>query len=209
MKHNQSGWLMLSAHCRSGSWDVCLVVSYNFTYCPRCCWLGKRNTQTGLGWISILCSGTPPKLKKHPLKSPQCEWVYHIIIHIISISYIYIYIIYIFRYFTIGMEQLPHIQQGSTFFWPLQLPQELVALYDKQVFVLRRIWIRPETSMIARKKPQATLLLLMAEILHQLRLVVFPIIYRVSYIPGGAGFQPSTVPSSQSFFCKAPFHSKL
>ena len=33
----------------------------------------------------------------------------------------------------------------------------------------------------------------MAEILHQLRLVVFPIIFRVSYIPGGAGFQPSTV----------------
>ena len=32
--------------------------------------------------------------------------------------------------------------------------------------------------------------LLMAEIrrFHQLRLVVFPIIYRVSYIPGGAGF---------------------
>ena len=30
--------------------------------------------------------------------------------------------------------------------------------------------------------------------LHQLRLVVFPIIYRVSYIPGGClGFQPSTV----------------
>ncbi len=28
-------------------------------------------------------------------------------------------------------------------------------------------------------------LLLMAEILHQLRLLVFPIIYRVSYIPGG------------------------
>ena len=28
---------------------------------------------------------------------------------------------------------------------------------------------------------------------NQLRLVVFPIIYRVSYIPGGAGFQPSTV----------------
>ncbi len=34
-------------------------------------------------------------------------------------------------------------------------------------------------------------ILLMAEILHQL--VVFPIIYRVSCIPGGAGFQPSTV----------------
>ena len=36
-------------------------------------------------------------------------------------------------------------------------------------------------------------ILLMAEILHQLRLVVYPIIYRVSYIPGGARFQPSTV----------------
>ena len=33
----------------------------------------------------------------------------------------------------------------------------------------------------------------MEEILHQLRLVVFPIIYRVLYIPGGAGFLPSTV----------------
>ncbi len=33
----------------------------------------------------------------------------------------------------------------------------------------------------------------MAEILHQLRLVVYPIMYRVFYIPGGAGFQPSTV----------------
>ncbi len=32
----------------------------------------------------------------------------------------------------------------------------------------------------------------MAEILHQL-IGSFPIIYRVSYIPGGAGFQPSTV----------------
>ena len=39
----------------------------------------------------------------------------------------------------------------------------------------------------------------MAEILHQLRLVVYPIIYRVSYIPGGAGFQPSTVCSSSLF----------
>ena len=37
------------------------------------------------------------------------------------------------------------------------------------------------------------ILLLMEEILHQLRLVVSPIIYRVLYIPGGAGFLPSTV----------------
>ena len=28
---------------------------------------------------------------------------------------------------------------------------------------------------------------------HQLRLVAYPIIYRVLYIPGGAGFLPSTV----------------
>jgi len=34
----------------------------------------------------------------------------------------------------------------------------------------------------------------MEEILHQLRLVVFPISYRVLYIPGGAGFLPSTIP---------------
>ena len=40
----------------------------------------------------------------------------------------------------------------------------------------------------------AIAVLLMAEIPNnQLRLVVFPIIYRVSYISGGAGFQPSTV----------------
>ena len=30
-------------------------------------------------------------------------------------------------------------------------------------------------------------------ILHQLRLVVYPTIYKVLYIPGGAGFLPSTV----------------
>jgi len=28
---------------------------------------------------------------------------------------------------------------------------------------------------------------------NQLRLVVYPIIYKVSHIPGGAGFLPSTV----------------
>ena len=30
-----------------------------------------------------------------------------------------------------------------------------------------------------------------SEILHQLRLVVYPIIHRVLYIPGGAGFLPT------------------
>ena len=36
----------------------------------------------------------------------------------------------------------------------------------------------------------------MEEILHQLRLAVYPTIYKVSYIPGGAGFLPSTVSDS-------------
>jgi len=42
------------------------------------------------------------------------------------------------------------------------------------------------------------MILLMAEILHQL-IVVYPIIYRVVYIPGGAGFLPSTVVCPDSF----------
>ena len=41
--------------------------------------------------------------------------------------------------------------------------------------------------------PNKTQLLLMEEILHQLRLVVYAIIYRVLHIPGGARFLPSTV----------------
>ena len=39
--------------------------------------------------------------------------------------------------------------------------------------------------------------------IHQLRLVVYPIIYGVLCIPGGAGFLPSTV--SSTFFCKNLF----
>ena len=47
---------------------------------------------------------------------------------------------------------------------------------------------------MAFETPKPQEVLLMAEILHQLRLVVYPIIFRVSYIPGGClGFQPSTV----------------
>ena len=41
---------------------------------------------------------------------------------------------------------------------------------------------------------------------HQLRLVVYPIIYRVLYIPGGAGFQPSTVGSHDLFQQNAEPH---
>ena len=42
-------------------------------------------------------------------------------------------------------------------------------------------------------------ILLVAEILHQLRLVVYPIIYKVLYLPGGAGFLPSTVSLKNSW----------
>ncbi len=43
-------------------------------------------------------------------------------------------------------------------------------------------------------------ILLMEEILHhlhQLRLVVYPITYKVLYVPGGAGFLPSTVVANE------------
>ena len=45
----------------------------------------------------------------------------------------------------------------------------------------------------------------MAEILHQLRLVVYPIIYKVLYIPGGClGFFPSTVWVRIQYFVSPP-----
>ena len=42
---------------------------------------------------------------------------------------------------------------------------------------------------------EAIEVLLMAEILHQLRLVVYPIIYSVLYIPGGAGAGSARMPA--------------
>jgi len=44
------------------------------------------------------------------------------------------------------------------------------------------------------KWAEMTFLPLMEEFLHQLRSVVYPTIYRVLCMPGGAGFVPSTVP---------------
>ena len=46
------------------------------------------------------------------------------------------------------------------------------------------------------RKIDKGLIMLMAEILHQLRLVVYPIIYRVLYIPGGC-FGISSINSSR------------
>jgi len=40
----------------------------------------------------------------------------------------------------------------------------------------------------------------MEEILHQLRLVVCPIIYRVSYTRGGAGFLPATLGGGFNYY---------
>ncbi len=69
----------------------------------------------------------------------------------------------------------PKESQGSI--WSNDPEQKQVSLYDTN----------PNNA-----------LLLMAEILHQMRLVVYPIIYSVSYIPGGAGFLPSTVSQEKS-----------
>ena len=45
---------------------------------------------------------------------------------------------------------------------------------------------------------------------NQLRLVVYPIAYRVSYIPGGClRFQPSTVPSSPHSFSSVGISTNL
>ena len=54
-------------------------------------------------------------------------------------------------------------------------------------------WTRPERFLAAGRHPA-----------NQLMLVVSPIIYRVSYIPGGARFQPSTV--SQKITSHQPPH---
>ena len=60
------------------------------------------------------------------------------------------------------------------------------------------IWANPtckETNLAPQAISTTSVILLMEEILDQLRLVVYPIIYDVLYIPGGAGCLPSTVGS--------------
>ena len=48
-------------------------------------------------------------------------------------------------------------------------------------------------SWLLSKNPGVLLLMVQKSCVHQLRLVVYPAIYKVLYIPGGAGFLPSTV----------------
>ena len=57
-------------------------------------------------------------------------------------------------------------------------------------FAYKKCWKKWTSSRVASIYAS---ILLMEEILRQLRLVVYPIFYRVLYIPGGAGFLPSTV----------------
>ena len=58
----------------------------------------------------------------------------------------------------------------------------------------KRLQLEKQTLLACLDTLQESNILLMDKILHQLRLVVYPIICKVSYIPGGAGFCPSTVP---------------
>ena len=60
-----------------------------------------------------------------------------------------------------------------------------------KIYLILFSWIISSISILSA-------LLLMEELLHQVRLVVYPIIYRVLYIPGGAESLPSTVSSSLS-----------
>ena len=108
------------------------------------------------------------------------------------------------------MSKLPFSKFSELLFWfpmsfvvregnpPPWLPMDGATL--RRAAASRANW---EMIVLASKKDLAKssltwiprpVILLMAEILHQLRLVVYPIIYRVSYIPGEARFQPSTVP---------------
>ena len=68
-------------------------------------------------------------------------------------------------------------------------PQSLRSLHQP-VPVLSPVSFLTE---VKREVTQNLEILSMAEILHQLRLVVYPVIYQVLYILGGARFQPSTV----------------
>ena len=86
----------------------------------------------------------------------------------------------------------------------------LASPFGLGILQLRRIVKLENSIFLARAQDGCqTLLLLMEEILQQLIDIVYPIIYRVAYIPGGAGFLPSTVcfrvgSSARHLFKKIP-----
>ena len=86
---------------------------------------------------------------------------------------------------------LDHVSQHSNAYAILKDPVTfLEAIYQKKKILMayntswcHAIYSRPPINLLWFDH-----LLLMERILHQLRLVVYPIIYKVLYIPGGAGF---------------------
>ena len=63
--------------------------------------------------------------------------------------------------------------------WHRRLPGHFLEL---EMFRSQRLELHQEILLMVQKSG-----------VHQLRLAVYPVIYKVLYIPGGAGFLPSTV----------------
>ena len=105
-----------------------------------------------------------------------------IIIYCTIIYYIYLYDTWDLGCFKDGIRHGSfNTSTGSWVLWPLR----------RMARILENIWPNlhsPRTYhwTSSQRKP-------VGPILDQLRLVVYPIIYKVLYIPGGAGFRPSTV----------------
>ena len=113
-------------------------------------------------------------------------------------TYIYIYYIYIYVLVLYVTHKITGVVHHG---WKIGIQH--IFLTDSQYLQLL-IWSleadRPARSNVVHANPIITLqqvkwssILLMEEILPQLRLVVYPIIYWVLNIPNGAGFLPSTV----------------
>ena len=115
---------------------ACKVDSYNFTgpNVSDALELEKAGQHRvgNLGCVTSYAVGFPRKMKKTPLEITP-SWMG-------SISYGYLYLLYHWHHY-ISIYTRLHFpvflhRDGTTPTYPL--PQELVALYDKQVFVLRR-----------------------------------------------------------------------
>ena len=82
-----------------------------------------------------------------------------------------------------------------------QIVRVLVQTHDEKDDMFIQSLIRLDSQHHNYETRDCQDLLLMEEILHQLiGTVVYPIIYKVLYIPGGAGFLPSTVSQTGRVF---------
>ena len=98
---------------------------------------------------------------------------------------------------------------GQIWPWPLQFvqnqPRKVPTLQQNNQKIQSRGVPNNQNPWPPKKITKMISILLMEDILHQLRLVVFPIIYRVLYIPGGClGFLPSTVSLTSLSLPRAP-----